>query len=149
MKTIQQVSEKTLKFEAVFKDASLNQHFSYKELHDRTGLIMTERNKQFMRSALKRLKLPYEVRRGEGIILVGEKNAIRIAAYKVIKIDNAVKRGEKTTKQITAKTYHLLQEPEKKHINFLSALFGSIRSYSSTAQKMFKQQPLIIGERVS
>jgi hypothetical protein len=148
MQTIQQVSQKTLKFESIFTDAPLNQYFSYKELQERTGFEMSDRNKTYMRSALRRLKLPYEVRRGDGIVLVGEKNAIRIAAYKVIRIDNAVRSGEKTTKQISIKTYHLLTEPERKNINFLSALFGSIRSYSNNAKKIFNHQPLIIGERI-
>jgi hypothetical protein len=149
MKTIQQVSERTLKFESVFSEASLNQYFSYNELKKLTGIEMTDRNKTYMRSALRRLKLPYEVRRGEGIVLVGEKNAVRIAAHRVIQIDNAVKKGAKTTKEITVKTYHLLTEPEKKHINFLSALFGSIRSYSSNAKRIFAQKPLISGGSIS
>jgi len=149
MNTLQQVTEETLKFEAVFSDAPLNQYFSYKELKERTGLIMNEQNKSYMRSALRRLKLPYEVRRGDGIILVGGENAVRIAAHTVIRVDNAVRKGEKTTKQITVKTYHLLNETEKKHISFLSALFGSIRSYSNNAKQIFSQQSLIAGERIS
>jgi hypothetical protein len=82
MQTIQQVSQQTLKFESIFTDAPLNQYFSYKELQERTGFEMSDRNKTYMRSALRRLKLPYEVRRGDGIVLVGEKNAIRIEVKK-------------------------------------------------------------------
>jgi len=149
MQSIQQVSQQTLKFEAVFSDAPLNQYFSYKELQERTGIEMSDRNKAYMRSALRRLKFPYEVRKGDGIVLVGEKNAIRIAAHKIVRIDNAVKRGEKTTKQISVKTYHLLTDQERKNINYLAALFGSIRSYSNNAKKIFYQQPLKIGERIS
>lgn len=149
MRTIQEVSEQTLKLEAVFSSSPTGEFFTYEQLQELTQVAMDNRGKAFMRTALKRLKLPYETERGEGIKLLSKDNASRIVATKVIKIDNSVKRAEKTTKHIMSNAvFEELTESEKKGINFIGALFATIRSYSQSAKKIFYSKPLIVGEKV-
>lgn len=148
MHSIQQTSAETLKLETLLSNASKGNYFSYKDLQKLTGVLMDNRGKTFMRSALRRLKMPYEVVKGEGIKLLCSDNASRIVVTKVIKIDNSVKRADKTTKQVRDKVYNELTETEQKNINFLSALFGTIRSYSQSAKKIFYSEPLKIGTHV-
>lgn len=145
-KTIQEVSNETLKLEEIFSSATPGEFFSYQSLQQLSNVRMDERGKCYMRSALKRLKLPYEVVIGSGIKILSVENASRIVINKVVKIDNSIKRAEKTTKNVRAKVYDQLPEPEKKNIDFLGALFGTIRSYSTSAKRIFSRQQLKAGE---
>ena len=92
--------------------------------------------------------MPYETISGTGIKLLSAENASKIVVDKVIKVDNAIKRATKTTKQVTDRVYDELPEPEKKNINFLGALFGTIKAYSTSAKKIFNKPQLKIGEEV-
>lgn len=144
--SIQEVSKETLQLENVFRSANPGEFFLYSELQKLTGVKMDETGKTYMRSALKRLKLPYEVIRGKGVAVLSPKNATNIVIHKVVKVDTAIKRAEKTTKQVRERVYNELTEPEQKNINFLGALFGTIRSYSQSAKKIFGKKPVMIGE---
>ncbi|MEP6595899.1 MAG: hypothetical protein ABJA71_08120 [Ginsengibacter sp.] len=144
-KTIEKVSEETLRIENIFTSAAKGEYFSYSQLEKITNVVMDEKGKTYMRSALRRLKIPYETLKGEGITTVSAKNATKILVHKVIKIDNSIKRAERTTKQVKDKVYDELTEPEQKNIIFLSSLFGTIRSYSNNAKKIFYVQPLKVG----
>lgn len=145
-KSIQQVSEETLKIENIFRSATPGQFFSYEELGRLAELKMDNKGKQFMRSALRRLKMPYEVISGMGIKTLSAQNGTKIIVNSVVKVDNSIKKAEKTTKQVRARVYDELTEPEQKNINFLSALFGTIRSYSTNAKKIFHKEQIKIGE---
>lgn len=145
--TIQVVSENTLKLQGIFASGD-GRLFTYKEIENLTGVKMDLAGKSYMRSALKRLKMPYEIIRGEGIRLLSPENASRIVVDKVIKVDNAIKRASKTTKQVSDKVYDRLSELEQKNINFLGALFGTIRAYSSNAKKIFNKPQLKAGDEI-
>lgn len=146
--TIQQVSEDTLKLVGLFSSAEVGREFTFKNIEDLTGIKMDERGKGFMRSALKKLKMPYENIRGHGICLLSPENASRIVVSKVVKVDNSIKRAAKTTKQVSDRVYDKLSEEEKKNINFLGALFGTIRAYSTSAKRIFSKPQLKVGEEV-
>lgn len=148
MNSIQKVSEETLKIEALLTNAEKGKFFSYTELQDLTGVIMNNRGKGFMRTALKRLKQPYECIKGTGIKLLSSENASRIVVNRVVKIDNSVKKADKITRQVHEKVYDELTEAEQKNIKFLGALFGTIRSYSQSAKRIFYSTPLKIGDRI-
>lgn len=149
MNTIQDVSVNTLKLEGIFSSATAGEYFSYQNLQQLSGVRMDNRGKQYIKSALRRLKLPYETVRGQGIRLLSKDNATKIVVRDVIRIDNSIKKAEKTTRQVKDRVYEQLTEGERKNINFLGALFGSIRSYSQSAKRIFKNDPLKIGEKVN
>lgn len=148
-KTIQEASESTLKLASLFSSADPGREFSYKQIEELTGIKMDNAGKSYMRSAFRKLKLPYEIMRGQGIKILSPENASRIVVDKVIKVDNAIKRASKTTKQVSDRVYDQLSEPEKKNINFLGALFGTIRAYSQNAKKIFNKPQLKAGDEVS
>lgn len=148
MQTIQKVSEETLKIENIISSSAPGQILSYKELQIQSGVTMDTKGKTYMRTALKRLKMPYETISGSGIRLLSPQNASKIVIHKVIKVDNSIKRAAKTTKQVSERVYNDLTEPEKKNLNFLGALFGTIRGYSTTAKRIFGKQLVRIGDTV-
>lgn len=139
MNTIAEVSKETLRIENVLKTCKPGEFLSYANITNLSGVKMDNRGKQFLRTALNRLKLEYSPVMGKGIELAGPMNAIGIVSKRVIKIDNSVKRAEKTTKRVTNQFYDQLGEHEQKNINYLGAVFASLRAYSQSAKTFFKR----------
>ena len=139
MNTTFEVSKQTLKIEAYLKTLNPGQKVSYKEIESESGVTMNDRGKQFMRSALNRLKIEYSCIRGNGIELCDEISATGMIARRVIKIDSAVRRADKTTKRVTTQFYSKLSENDKQHVNVVASIFGAIRAYSQNARMMFKR----------
>lgn len=139
MNTISEVSKQTLQIESVLKAAKPGDFITYKNLEILSGVKMDNKGKGYMRTALNRLKLEYSPRMGEGIELASPENSISIVSKRVIKIDNSVKRAEKTTKRVTNQFYDKLTEHEQKNVNYLSAVFASLRAYSQSAKTFFKK----------
>lgn len=139
MNTIAEVSKQTLQIESVLKQAKPGDFITYRNLEVLSGVKMDNRGKAYMRTALNRLKLEYSPRPGEGIVLASPENSISIVSKRVIKIDSSVKRAEKTTKRITNQFYDKLTENEQRNVNYLSAVFASLRAYSQSARMFFKK----------
>lgn len=139
MKTIAEVSKQTLQIESVLKSAKPGDFMTYKNLEVLSGVRMDDKGKAYMRTALKRLNFEYAVVIGEGIELMCPENAISLVSKRVVKIDNSVKRAEKTTKNVQNQFYDKLTESEQKNVNYLSAVFGSLRAYSQSAKLFFKK----------
>lgn len=149
MHTIQDVSANTLKLEGIFSSASPGEYFSYTNLQQLSGIRMDNRGKSYIKSAMRRLKFPYETIRGQGIKVLSKDNATKIIVRDVIRIDNSMKKAEKTTRQVKDRVYEQLTDGERKNINFLGALFGSIRSYTTSAKRIFKTDTPKIGDKIN
>lgn len=147
-KAIQEVSQETLKIEEYFKSLSPGTRLSYKTIEESTGVKMDNQGKGYLRSASKRLSLPYLTRKGDGIEILSANNASAIVSNSVIKIDRSVKRAEKTTKNVRNRVYDELPNEERKTIDVLGALFGSIRMFSTPAKRLFSKQKPKAGEVV-
>lgn len=145
MKTIQEVSQETLKIESFLNEKKPGDFISYKDIHNNTDVEMNNRGKSFMRTATKRLKLEYSVVRGEGIELASPGTTISIMTHKLVRIDNAVKRGEKSYNNLIP-FYNELNEDEQKKINFVGAAFGAIRLAASNGKKMLANKSKFIPE---
>lgn len=139
MNTIAQASNQTLKIENILKSCKPGEFVTYKSLEGLTGVRMDNKGKGYLRTALNRLKLEYSPVSGQGIELASPSTAIQIVSKRVIRIDNTVKKAEKTTKRITNQFYDKLSEPEQKNVNYLSAVFASLRAYSQSAKTFFKR----------
>lgn len=140
--TIAEVSKETLLIEAYLKTLNPGEKIPYVILEKETGVKMTNRGKQFMRSALHRLKLEYTCIHGVGIELCSPINATGIIAHKVIRIDKAVKRANKTTKHVSDQFYDQLSDEAKLHVNFVRSALAPITSYSKGA-RLFFQKPTL------
>lgn len=148
MHTIQEVSQNTLKLEGIFSAAAPGEFFSYSQLQQISGIRMDSRGKSYIKGAFRRLKTPYETIRGQGVKILSKDNATRIVIRDVVKIDNSIKRAEKTTRQVKNIVYDQLPEEERRNINFLGALFGTIRSYSQSAKRIFHHDAHKIGDKI-
>jgi len=139
MNTIAEVSKETLQIEAFLKTFNPGEKILYQTIENETKVRMDNKGKQFMRSALNRLKLEYTCIHGQGIELCSPINATGIIAHKVIRVDKAVKRADKTTKRVTSQFYNQLSDADKQHVNVVASIFGALRGYATNARLLFKK----------
>jgi len=140
MNTIAEVSRETLLIEAYLKNLNSGDKIPYAILEKETKVKMDNRGKQFMRSAMRRLKLEYTCIRGIGIELCSAINATGIIAHKVIGIDKAVKRANKTTKNVINQFDEQLSNEDRLHVYTVRSMLAPITSYSKSA-RLFFQKP--------
>jgi len=139
MNTVAEVSKETLVIEAFLKTFNPGEKILYQTIENETKVRMDNRGKQFMRTALNRLKIEYTCIHGFGIELCSAKNATGIIAHRVIRIDKAVKRAGKTTKRVTNQFYDQLSDSEKQHVNVWGSIFTFIHDYSKNARLLFQK----------
>jgi hypothetical protein len=145
MKTLPKISKETLHLENFLKEALEGEIILFDSLEAVSGVKMDAKGRGYLKTALNKLKLPYEAIRGKGLRLVCPDNALNIVAHKIIKIDNSVKKAEKTTKQVRDKTFDKLNMKEQEQITFLTAWFGSVRAFSNSAKTLFGKEQIKIG----
>ncbi len=128
MKTLAKISEESLILINYLKDIEHGQILSYQQIQQDTGVKMdTPAGKSYLRTACKRLHREYSCLRGVGIEMASSKTASTLVVGRLVKIDNAVKRGERTYNNVSLAFYNELPPEEQRQINFIGAAFGAIR----------------------
>jgi len=127
MKTIAKISEESLKIVNYLEGIAHGETLSYDQIEKATGVKMDTKGRSYLRTAIKKLKREYSCIVGKGIELASAKSATNILVGRVVKIDNAVKRAEKTQTILVNNFYDQLQPIEQKQALFLGAVFGAIR----------------------
>lgn len=138
MRSIQEVSQETLKIENYLRSKKYGDYISYKDIESNTNVTMNNRGKSFLRTALKRLKYEYLCIRGEGIEIASVDSTMKVMTHKLVKVDNAVKRAEKTHNNLSV-FYTELSIEDQKRINFVGAAFGAIRLAAQNGKRMLKE----------
>lgn len=150
MKSIQDVSKQTLQIESVLKTAEKGEMFTYERMEDLSGVKMDAAGKGYLNTALRRLGMVKNTIRGVGFTTLDKTNAVSIVSHGVIKIDNATRRAEKTTKLVQKNdVYNELSDMDKKHINTVGAMLGSIRAYSTIAIKYEKNKTPLVSNNIN
>jgi hypothetical protein len=128
MKTLAKISEESLTLIKYLEGVEHGQILSYQKIEQDTGVKMdTAAGKSYLRTACKKLHREYSCLRGVGIEMASPKSATTLVVGRLIKIDNAVKRGERTYNNVSVAFYNELPPNEQKQINFIGAAFGAIR----------------------
>ena len=140
MKTIQKVSEETLAIENFLKDMPEGKLITYEEIAKECKVKMDSAGKGYMRTAIKRLRLEYSCIIDVGIKLADTDTASTIVVGRLSKIDNAVKRGEKTFNIVSMQFYDRLEAWEQKQLNFVGAAFGAIRLAADNGKRILKEK---------
>lgn len=128
MRTLAKISEESLTLVNYLQDVEHGQILSYQQIEKDTGVKMdSAAGRSYLRTACKKLKREYSCLRGVGIKLMSADTATELIIGRLVKIDNAVKRGEKTYNNVSLAFYNELSPDEQKQINFVGAAFGAIR----------------------
>ena len=151
MQTLAKISEESLTLISYLKDVEHGQILSYQQIEKDTGVKMnTPNGRSYLRTACKKLKREYSCIRGVGIELASVKTASTLVIGRLVKIDNAVKRGERTYNNVSIAFYNELPPIEQRQINFIGAAFGAIRVaaengkyYLKNAKKITEASPVL------
>ena len=128
MQTLAKISEESLTLINYLKNVEHGQILSYQQIEKDSGVKMNNpAGRSYLRTACKKLKLEYSCLRGVGIKMAGADTAMTLVVGRLVKIDNAVKRGERTYNNVSMAFYNELEPAEQKQINFVGAAFGAIR----------------------
>ena len=144
MKSIPDVSTHTLNIEEFLKTRKPGDLVTYKEVEKLTGMSINAGARQYLYTAMRRLKLEHETIRGVGFRLGAPDNATKIVVQKVVKVDSSVRRAEKTHRNISTAFIDQLTPEEKRQIHYTGAIFGAIRLYSQQGRKIASQQAIQI-----
>lgn len=142
MKTIAKISEETLTIINYLQDMPHGQYLTYAQIQNDTNVQMDIKGKTYLRTALKKTRREYSPVRGLGIELASAKTATGLVANKLVKIDKAVRRGERTYNNVTTDFYSEFTPQEQKQINFIGAAFGAIRVASENGKHFLKNTTL-------
>lgn len=99
---------------------------------------MNQKGKEKLRSACRMLNIEYICIPNYGISIPCAKTALEPVSRRMIKIDNAVKRGERTTKNIKDKFLADMSDDDRKQIVYTGAIFGAIRAAASEHKSLKK-----------
>ena len=136
MKTIPKVSEETLRIERFIKSQEPGTKLSYNQIEDETNVKMDVKGKTYLRTAFKRAKLEYAVIRSYGVQIADPDTVMPILNFRLTKIDNAVKRGEKSQKNLQEKFFQQLDPYDQQQILLLGGIFGAIRANAENGRKL-------------
>ena len=151
MQTLAKISEESLTLVNYLKSVEHGQILSYQQIEQETGVKMnTPAGRSYLRTACKKLKREYSCIRGVGIKLASADTATTLIIGRLVRIDNAVKRGERTYNNVSVAFYNELEPAEQRQINFVGAAFGAIRVaaengkyYLKNAQKITASSPAL------
>jgi len=138
MKTIAKISEETLRIINYLQDIPHGQMLTYNLIAKECDVVMDTRGKSYLRTACKKLKREYSPIIGIGIELASAQTATGLVANKLVRIDKAVRRGERTYNNVTSDFYTEFTPQEQKQINFIGAAFGAIRVAAENGKHFLK-----------
>ena len=139
MRTVGKISKDSIKLYNYFRGLSPGTELSYCQIENDTGIKMDEIGKNHMRTALNKAKIEYDLIWGYGIVLAQPDNVIKILNTKLIKIDNAVKKADKTNKNLGV-FYSELPPHEQKQVLMVGAVFGAIRVAADNGKRLYKHK---------
>ena len=138
-----EISKSTLKIQEFLEEKEPGTFIKFSEIQSETQIPMNNKGKGYLRTALNRMKTEYIPVRSIGIILASPDNSMAIVNGKIIRIDNATKRANKTHKRIVNDFYEKLSENDKKRADFVGAVLAIIRQDASGIKKLISgRKPL-------
>lgn len=147
-KTIAQVSEDTLKIQAFIDSQRPGAILTYTEIQSATGVRMNTDGKAKLRRACKRARREYSPVRGSGIRLASAETALSLVSNRLVSINNATKRGDKTTKLMHEQFFESLSTAEQRQILFAGAVFGAIRVAAENGKLLYKKNKEVANDVV-
>jgi len=134
---IAKVSEETLKIERYLEPLPPGEVISYEQIGLETGVKMDTGGKGKMRSALRRLRREYSPVKGYGIRLADASLVMPLLSHRVVKIDNAVRRGARTHLNLQTQFFASLTPDEQRQVLFAGAVFGAIRIAAENGRQLY------------
>ena len=135
-----ELNEETIKLRGFFENMPSNSYITYADIEKATGVKMTLRGKNHMRSALRHLKREYRSDKGVGIELEGAKNCMELVTGRVKRASNGLKRATKTTNLMQARYLEELPPDDRNRLLATASLFGAVSAMAKGLSQMYKEK---------
>ncbi len=141
-KSIAKASEEYMRLLAYVVEQPHGAMLSYDEVCHHTGVKMDIPGKAKLRRTILRSKKEYSVVPNVGYKLADADIATGILSFRLIRIDNTVKRADRAQRIIQREFLNDLTEDEKKGVLFIGSVFGAIRIAADKGKKLYSGQPV-------
>lgn len=105
----------------------------WEQIANETKIPMDATGRALVRRALRKVKRPYEAVRGEGVRLSSSDNTMKIMGGKFVRIDNAVRRADRTRAELSTRHLDQLPRRQKEQMLVLAGFFGTVRAFAKEA----------------
>ena len=148
-RTIGELSKDTLSIQSYLEDQDQGTELSYKNIEHFSKVKMDLNGKSKLRTALKRAKIEYSCIPKYGIKLADAKSTMNILSQKTIKIDRAVRRAEKSHKNLQEQFFESLDEVHQKELLYIGAVFGAIRVAAENGKVIYSKKTKKISHSIN
>lgn len=138
-KSIQDTEVKVQTLKEYFEAQPDGDELSWMRIEADTGIAMDLRGKGLARTALKKLRRPYEALRGQGLRLSSPESAIVIMGGKFGRIDNAVRRADRTRACLQDRHLAQMNQRDQSKMLTLAGFFGAVRAFATEAGQRLKE----------
>lgn len=139
MRTIAEVHEDVLKLQEFLEAQAPGADLPYMRIEAETGVRMDDTGKARMRQALRRSHLESATKYAEGIKLASADFSMPILGMRMTRIDKAVRRADRTQKNLQTQFYEAMSDADKKKVLFAGAVFGAIRLAAKNGKLMYRR----------
>ena len=110
---------------------------SWMRIETDTGVVMDSRNKEKLRAAMVKHAIEYLPVPNYGIEIAGGHTGTEVVGRRLVRIDNSVKRGERSTMNILQRFRNDMPDDDRRVVEHTAGVFGAIRVYALNAKKAF------------
>jgi hypothetical protein len=132
-----EASEEFIALEKYISSVPPGSVLSWMKIQQDTGIAMNENNKQKLRGAMHKGRIEYIPIHGQGIKLADPLCGVEVVGRRMLKIDNSVKRGERSNTNIIKRFGPEIPHDERMCLENTAAIFGAIRVYAQSAKVAF------------
>jgi hypothetical protein len=133
--SVEKNAERLGKLREYFTGLSDGEEVLWIRIEAETGVEMTMAGRELARRALRTIKRPYEAIRGEGIRLSAPDNTLTIMRHRFVRIDNAVRRADRTRSHLTDRHFEQLPPDTQRKMTLLAGFFGAVRAMANGKAK--------------
>lgn len=137
LKTVAEKSKESVLLENFLGKQNPGAELSFLAIEAGSGVRMDADGKNCLRRALHRLRIEYTAIRGYGVTLANSSLVMPILTNRLTRIDSAVKRGDRTQKNLEEQFFKSLSDEQQKSVLFAGAIFGAIRLASRQGRYLY------------
>jgi len=120
-------SAEYVKLHTYFSDKPMGKFLSYKQIENDTEIVMDTDGKDLMRRVLYKMEIEYHCYKGDGIELIGGKNATIIVNNKWSRAARAADRGFRAC-NIASRIEHLMPESDRAQLSVRRGMLGTVKT---------------------
>ena len=139
--TLAKASEDYLRLLAYVQEQPIGELLEYSKVEQATGVTMNTAGRNKLRRAILRSHFEYAVIPGVGYKLAQADMTMGILTFRLVGIDNKVRRAERAQRVLQQAFLDQLPPEEQKGVLFIGAVFGAIRQSAEKGKELYRKEP--------